>query len=217
MPLQVIGAGLGRTGTMSLKLALDQLGFGPCFHMVEIFRQPRLAAQWERVAKGEPVDWEELFTGFNATVDWPSCNFYGELAKAFPSAKIILTLRDPASWYESTQKTIFADLDELLDDRSNAWARMTKFVIKDFFDGRLHDREHVIAVYNRHNEKVKRTIPKERLLIYEVAQGWGPLCQFLGVAMPAVPFPKSNSTKEFLARQAKDTDAPFNPFRRGRS
>jgi hypothetical protein len=216
MPLQVIGAGLGRTGTMSLKLALEALGFGPCFHMVEIFRQPRLAALWECAAKGEPMDWEDVFRGFSATVDWPSCNFYRELANAYPAAKVILTLRDPDSWYESTQKTIFADLDELLDDQSNAWARMTKLVIKDFFDGRLHDRDHVIAVYARHNENVRRIIPKERLLIYEVTQGWGPLCEFLGVPVPGSPFPRSNSTEEFLARQAKDSEAPFNPFRRGR-
>jgi len=193
------------------------LGFGPCFHMVEIFRQPRLAALWERAAKGEPVDWEDVFTGFSATVDWPSCNFYGELARNYPAAKIILTVRNSHEWFESTQKTIFADLEDVLRDQSTPWARMTKIVIMDFFDGRLHDREHVIAVFNRHNEKVKRTVPKERLLSYEVAQGWEPLCHFLGVAMPAVPFPKSNSTEEFLARQAKDTDAPFNPFRRGRS
>ncbi len=216
MPLQVIGAGLGRTGTMSLKLALEHLGFGPCFHMVEIFRQPQLAKLWESVAKGKSANWERIFKGYVSTVDWPSCNFYGALAESYPAAKIILTVRDPHEWFESTQKTIFADLDELLDDQSNAWARMMKLVIKDFFDGRLHDRDHVIAVYNRHNETVKRTVPKNRLLTYEVAQGWGPLCKFLGVPVPAIPFPNSNSTGEFLARQAKDSQAPFNPFRRGR-
>lgn len=217
MPLQVIGAGLGRTGTMSLKLALEQLRIGRCFHMIEIFQQPQLAALWERIANGEPVAWEKIFEGFAATVDWPSCNFYRELATAYPAAKVILTVRDPVSWYESTQRTIFSDLDDVLRDQSNAWARMTKIVIQDFFSGRLHDRDHVIDVYNRHNETVKRTIPEERLLIYEIAQGWDPLCRFLGVPVPASPFPSSNSTEEFLARQAKDTEAPFNPFRSGRS
>lgn len=216
MTLRVIGAGLGRTGTLSLKLALEQLGFGPCFHMVELFQRPALAELWERVAKGERANWERVFEGYAATVDWPSCNFYEELAKAYPAAKIILTLRDPVSWYESTQKTIFADLDEELRDQSNAWARMTKIVIQDFFDGRLHEPEHVIAVYKRHNERVKRVIPAERLLVYEVPQGWEPLCKFLSVPVPATPFPKANTTEEFLARQAKDTATPFNPFRRGR-
>jgi hypothetical protein len=214
MPLQVIGAGLGRTGTMSLKLALEQLGFGPCFHMVEIFRQPRLAALWERAAKGEPADWEDVFRGFRATVDWPSCNFYNELANLYPEARIILTERDPQEWFESTQKTIFADLDDLLADQSNPWTRMTKIVIHDFFDGRLHDREHAIAVYEHHNEMVRQIIPSDRLLTYEVAQGWEPLCRFLGVPVPATPFPKANTTDDFLARQGGNLPIIGNPFRR---
>jgi hypothetical protein len=195
MPLDVIGAGFGRTGTMSLKLALEQLGFGPCYHMIEVLKTPSAAGLWEAAADGEAVDWDEVFKGYRATVDWPAATFWRELADAYPAAKVILSLRPAAAWFASTQATIFkADYD----DPKDPFERMISKVIGDLFDRRMHDEARVIEVYNRHNETVQRAIPPERLLVYDVAQGWEPLCAFLGVPVPEGPMPKVNTTEDFL-------------------
>ena len=208
MPLSVIGAGFGRTGTMSLKLALDQLGFGPCYHMTEVFKNPEASGYWEAAADGEPVDWEEVFAGYGSTVDWPSATFYRRLADAYPNAKVILTERDPEAWFESTQATIFSR--HIRDDTDDEWQRMFLKVIGDLFDRRMTDKDKLIEVYNRHNEEVRRTIAPERLLVYQVSEGWGPLCAFLGVDVPDEPMPKVNSTDEFrqhlAAKLAENAD-----------
>lgn len=197
MTLSIIGAGFGRTGTLSLKLALEQLGFGRCYHMTEVFSLPAAPGQFERAAMGEPVDWDEVFKGYGATVDWPACAFYHELAAAYPAAKVILTVRDAESWFRSTQETIFEGLEEMVKDTASPWARMAKRVIYDRFDGRIHDRATCIAVFEAHNAAVKAAFPKERLLVYEAREGWGPLCAFLGEAVPATPFPKVNTREDF--------------------
>lgn len=194
MTLSVIGAGFGRTGTLSLKLALDQLGFGPCYHMVEVFKDPKAPGYWEAAADRQPVDWEEVFAGYGSTVDWPGATFYRELADAYPAAKVVLTVRDPETWFVSTQATIFK---QDFDDANDPFQRMVSKVVGRLFDQRLHDKAHVIEVYNRHNETVQQVIPPERLLVYNVAEGWAPLCAFLGVAAPDAPMPKVNSTEEF--------------------
>ena len=200
MTISVIGAGFGRTGTMSLKLALEQLGVGRCYHLVEVFQLPAAPDQWRAAAESPPGDWEAIFEGFSATVDWPGATFYREMADHYPQAKVILTHRDPDAWFKSTQATIFAN--DLGGDEDTPFSRMAKAVIGRLFDGRLHDRDHVIDVYRRHNAEVQRVIPPERLLVYEVAQGWGPLCAFLGAPEPAGPMPKVNSTEEFVGRMA---------------
>ncbi len=196
MPLEVIGAGLGRTGTTSLKLALERLGFVRCHHMSELIFHPETAAHWERAAEGEPVDWEELLAGYRATTDWPACHFYRQLAARYPGAKVILTVREPESWFRSTQATIFSDEHmDVVGERP--MAGFVSKAILPMFDGRLHDRDHVIAVYERHNAEVRLTIAAERLLIYDVTEGWGPLCRFLGVPTPREPFPRANTTGDF--------------------
>ena len=200
MPLSVIGAGFGRTGTMSLKLALEQLGFGPCYHMIEVFKDPKAPGYWEAAADGEPVDWEVVFAGFNSTVDWPNATFYRELADAYPDAKVILTERDPEAWFRSTQNTIFAN--KIPDDTENPWGRMVLKVIADLFDRQMSNKDKLIEVFNRHNETVKRVIAPERLLVYQVSEGWRPLCEFLGVEVPDEPMPKANTTEEFQTRLA---------------
>jgi hypothetical protein len=204
MSLSVIGAGFGRTGTLSLKLALEQLGFGPCYHMVEVLKDPSAAGYWEAAADGRPVDWEQVFAGYHSTVDWPSVNFYRELAEAYPEAKVILTLRDPEGWFASTQATIFRDFLENVpaDGPKDPWSRMAMKVIGDLFDRRMHDKAHLIEVFERHNETVQRVIPPERLLVYQVSEGWEPLCRFLGVAVPDTPMPQANSTEEFQTKIA---------------
>ena len=198
MPLAIVGAGLGRTGTMSLKLALEQLGLGPCYHMAEVFQNPAAPGWWEAAADGEAADWEQIFEGYRATVDWPSATFYKALADAYPEAKVILTARDPKAWFASTQATIFAR--DFTAAPTTPFETMAAKVVGDLFDRRMHDRDHVISVYERHNAEVRALIAPERLLDYEVASGWGPLCDFLGVTAPEGPMPKANSTEEFQAR-----------------
>lgn len=205
MSLKVIGAGYGRTGTMSLKLALEQLGLGPCYHMVEVFKNPQAAQWWLDAAEGRP-DWQKIFAGYNSTVDWPNATFYAELAAAYPQAKVILTERDPQAWFASTQATIFSR--DFPEDTTDTWQRMALKVICDLFDRRMHDKDHVISVYKAHNARVREVIPPERLLVYEVSQGWAPLCGFLGVAVPDGPMPKVNSTEEFQARLAHRLEDP---------
>ena len=195
MPLSVIGAGFGRTGTMSLKLALDNLGFGPCYHMTEVFKNPKASGYWEAAADGKPVDWEEVFAGYRSTVDWPGATFYKTLADAYPEAKVILTKRDPEAWCASIQATIFSR--PIRDDTDDDWQRMVLKVIADLFDRQMTDKAKLIDVYNRHNEEVRQTIAPERLLVYEVSEGWAPLCAFLGVDVPDEPMPKVNSTEDF--------------------
>ena len=198
MTLKVIGAGLGRTGTMSLKLALERLGCGPCYHMMEVFPRPEAPGLWEAAADGAP-DWPRIFEGFSATVDWPGATFWRELARAYPEAKVILSRRDPKAWFASTQATIF-NLD-----RSGApphFLAMVEKVVGRMFDQRLHDEAHCIEIFERHNAAVIAEIPPERLLVYEVAQGWEPLCAFLDVGVPSEPMPKTNTTEEFQARAA---------------
>ncbi len=201
--LSVIGAGFGRTGTMSLKVALEQLGLGPCYHMVEVFKNPSACSWWERAAEGE-ADWPRIFEGYASTVDWPSATFYAELAQVYPESKVILTLRDPKAWVASTQATIFS-LDPA--DPPTDFDRMASKVVGRLFDQRMHDEDHLAAVFERHNAEVVRRIPPERLLVYEVAQGWEPLCAFLGVPVPETPMPRTNTTAEFQARLAAEAGA----------
>ena len=203
MALEVIGAGFGRTGTLSLKLALEQLGFAPCYHMVEVFTHRGHAEVWHAAARGEPVDWTALFAGHRAGVDWPVCHFWREFSVWYPQAKFILTERDAESWYSSISKTILESLDRDFDGADpdqGAMRKMINYLIRDkTFHGRL-DKDSVIAVYGRHNQEVKDTLQRSRLLVFDAPQGWGPLCEFLNVPVPAALFPKTNSTEEFRAR-----------------
>jgi hypothetical protein len=204
MSLEVIGAGFGRTGTMSLKVALEELGYGPCYHMVELFEHPEHVQRWEAAVRGEPIDWEEVFSGYRATVDWPGAAFYKELTKAYPEAKVLLSVRDPERWYESTRKTIYTTVDpssEMIAAVGPAPRLNDELIWKRTFGGNFEDRRHATEVFERHNEEVKEQVPAKRLLVYEVKDGWGPLCEFLGVEVPkAKPFPHLNDTEAFIKR-----------------
>jgi hypothetical protein len=199
MGLSVIGAGFGRTGTLSLKAALERLGLGPCYHMLEVFKNPDHIAIWDRAAGGAAVDWDALFQGYRSAVDWPVCRFYRELAEHYPDAKVILTVRDPGKWFRSAWDTIFPVITSPAPDPiAQAQAVMArKIIAEQTFGGRLDDREHAIAVFHRHIEEVRKTIPPERLLAYELREGWEPLCRFLGRPVPDEPFPKVNTTEDF--------------------
>ena len=195
MPLSVIGAGFGRTGTESMKLALELLELGPCHHMKEVLGDPEQTALWRGIAAGDPPDWEAAFAGYSAAVDWPSAFFWRELADVYPDAKILLTLRSPESWHASMGKTIFRTLRESTDPDSLG----VKLVAEGVFDGRLDDPAHAIAMYERNNAEVQAAFPPERLLTYHLGDGWEPLCQFLDKQVPSSPYPRSNSTVEFNA------------------
>lgn len=201
MALQVIGAGLGRTGTHSLKLALEHLGFAPCYHMIEILDLPEAQEKWLKALEENLADWDDIFAGYNATTDFPACIFYYELAQYYPNAKVILSLRDTNEWLESTQRTIFADLDKLSPQQNDLRSRMAMAALSRMFDGK-YDRPALIAGFERHNDMVKRTIPPERLLVYNIAEGWEPLCRFLEKPVPDRPFPKTNTTEDFHALRA---------------
>lgn len=214
--MNVIGAGFGRTGTTSLKAALEALGFGSAYHMTEVFKHPEHVRFWEAARRGERVDWEGFFSGYGVAVDWPACAFYAELMEAFPEAAVILTVRDPERWYESTLSTIYGirkisagpapvslafALAGLFAPGVTGIARLAdRIVWRDTFDDRFEDRDHAIETFRRHNEEVRRRVPAERLLIYDVKEGWGPLCDFLGVEVPDQPFPHLNDTQEMRRR-----------------
>jgi hypothetical protein len=211
MPIQVIGAGLGRTGTLSLKTALEELGFAKCYHPLEVFASLDQARTWDAATRGEPVDWDRLFAGYQATVDLPSCLFYRELLAKYPEAKVILTVRDPERWYDSVRQTIhfasntFPKWVVLFSPRMRIFQRMLARLWDRMFQGRFEDQAFAIEVFNRHNEQVRREVPADRLLVYEVSQGWGPLCTFLGVPVPeGKPFPHLNDAAEFRAKIKRD-------------
>jgi Sulfotransferase domain len=201
MALSVIGAGFGRTGTLSMKMALEQLGLGRCYHMVEVFDHPEHVALWRAAADGEPIDWDGLFAGYGAVVDWPACYFWRQLMEHFRDAKVLLTVRDPERWYQSAHDTIYQAMIRPLpvdDPLALAQREMAaKIVLEDTFGGRFEDRAHAIAVYEHHNAEVRRIVPPERLLVYELGQGWEPLCRFVERPVPAEPFPKVNTSEEF--------------------
>jgi len=205
--MKIIGAGFGRTGTASLKYALEQLGFGPCYHMIEVLGRPSRIKFWQAVANGEKVDWREHFKNFRSTVDYPACNYYKELMEVYPEAKVILSVRDPDRWYESTLDTIYFTATVTKGWRRYVLPPYTRYtdmvdatLWSGLFDGKFEDHNHAIAVYKRHIEEVKQHVPPEKLLAFDVKQGWEPLCTFLGVPVPdGKPFPHVNDRNQTRA------------------
>lgn len=198
--LAVVGAGYGRTGTFSFKLALEQLGLGPCYHQIEVWNHPAHREVWARAVDGEQVDWRRLLAGFRATCDWPACSFWRQLRAAHPDAKVVLLRRDPDAWYDSLSSTILEMLDTAAPTpEANAWRfTMRRLIIQRELGGHT-DRAGVVEAYLRYEADVRATVPERELLVYEVGEGWEPLCRFLGVEVPDAPFPRTNSTAEFRA------------------
>lgn len=197
MALQIIGAGLGRTGTASTKLAIEQLGLGRCYHMGEVIANPSHMAYWIAAADGKP-EWGTLLAGYVATTDYPACTFWRELSEYFPEAKVMLTVRDAEKWFESVNETIMSQkMIEYVKD--TPFGALNQRTIWDTVEGRMADRDYMIAHFERHAAEVKATIPADRLLVFDVKQGWEPLCAFLGVPVPKGPFPRVNSRNETRA------------------
>ena len=199
MALKVVGAGFGRTGTLSLKNALEKLGCGPCYHMMEVFPRPDHVAMWHRLAFEHSMDWDLLFRDFQATVDWPSARWWREIAAHYSNAKVLLSVRDPEAWYKSMIDTIYQPMkwpapDSVpeLERLQNEMAR--KAILEETFDNRFEDKAHAIDVFNRHTQEVRDTIDPARLLVFDVKEGWAPLCSFLEVPIPDEPFPRLNDT-----------------------
>ena len=210
MALAVIGAGLGRTATFSLKFALEHLGFGPCHHMSEVFADGRRQVPlWIEASRGNP-DWDAIFAGFQATTDYPACSYWRELAAHYPDAKVILTVRDPDSWFESVSATIFSDAMQGTLEGSAVGALM-QGAIFDHFDGDITDRAFMTDWFERRNQEVIDTLPPERLLVYSPKQGWEPLCAFLGVPVPEIPFPRVNSRDELSEASEEQGGLPRDP------
>ena len=198
MTLRVIGAGVGRTGTNSLRLALNQLGFGPCYHMYELALNPPVNVPlWAAAVNGQ-ADWETIFRGYQSAVDWPTAGFVQELNAAYPSAKFILTVRSPQSWAESFSETIYKAIamgDQVPEIK--AWLDMVVAVVrKTGFPFGL-DVAGLAKAFVAHSDAVKAAIPADRLLVYEVKDGWELLCAFLRVPAPASPYPRTNDRSEF--------------------
>ena len=192
--LQVIGAGFGRSGTTSLRQALHLLGYAPCYHMQTALMRYSHMKFWIRARAGQPVDFRQFFRATRATVDWPACEFYQELMALYPDARVLLNVRDPDAWYDSMIDTLW------VIQRALPWwfPRVARQMHDDIiwnsrFKGRFTDRRQSIAVYQAHLEEVRRTVPAERLLVFDVKEGWEPLCRFLGQPVPQdVPFPRLN-------------------------
>ncbi|MEU6406746.1 sulfotransferase family protein [Streptomyces sp. NPDC046985] len=213
--LKLINAGLGRTGTTSLQAALERLGLGPCFHMFDVVDDDRRLAQWERVVRdGERPDWAALYDGYASAVDGPSTVYYRQLSQAFPDAKVILTVRDAEDWYRSTYDTLYQFALRTLAHPPEPGSRQARlFGVVDalvwdgLFGGRFSDKDHAIEVYHRHTEDVVRALGAENVLVYDVREGWEPLCAFLGVEAPAEEFPRANDSASMHRRIAQAAGA----------
>ena len=208
MTIQLIGAGLGRTGTMSLKLAIEQLLGGTCHHMKEVFARVDEIPVWHAAMRDEPVDFAGLLADYEAIVDYPGAAVWRELAEAFPDAPVLLSTRSSAQvWWESASATIFPTSTEppSNDDEAAHRAMGRDMFAKSLGDVDLSDEAAVTAAYEAHNAAVRATIPTDRLFEYRPGDGWAPLCAALGLAEPDEPFPHTNTREEFRSRRGLDS------------
>jgi len=212
--MHVIGAGFPRTGTTSMKAALEQLGLGPCHHMFDVLASPDLARRWGGTASADAgdIDWAHLLEGWRSGVDWPLSFFWRELAQAHPDAKIVLTVRDPHRWYASMLATIFEVTRKACAEDEDARVSVEFRRIMPLLDrmwrasfgaplGSVPSEEVAVAAFERHTEQVRAEVPGERLLVYRTGEGWERLCAFLGTDVPDGPFPHLNDTEAMLKRQ----------------
>ena len=199
--MEIIGAGFGRTGTTSLKGALEQLGFKPCYHFLEIFTRPGHIKTWQAASDGGEIDWQNFLSGYKAGLDYPMVGFYKELLEAFPNAKVILTMREPEKWDDSTEETIFQGtvipdwLLKLLPPFRGLKSMVNATTWDRLFHGKFEDRAYAIRIFEEHIQEVQRVVPTDRLLIFQVKDEWKPLCAFWGVPEPKINFLYINERK----------------------
>jgi hypothetical protein len=192
--MQIIGAGLGRTGTTSLKIALQLLTGKPSYHMADIFENPSHIEFWHSKATGETVDWNRFFASYGSAIDWPAAAFWPELMRVYPEAKVLLSERDPESWWKSANRTIFPKILQA----TGPWREMMDSLFAKHFTLALTDKTACIAAYQRNTERVLDEVPAQRLIRWQAEDGWKPICEALGVDKPNQPFPKANTTEDFL-------------------
>ena len=201
MTLSVIGAGFGRTGTKSLKLALERLGFGPCHHMEEGFQNPDQLLRWRAAIDGGEVNWDEVLAGYSSCTDYPSSYFWRELAETYPEAKVVLTMRSVESWWESYSNTIMIALQNIPEDAPAHVREVREMAAmmwrEKTFAAPLDDKVAAFAAYERYVDDVVQSITDDRLLCFDVRDGWAPLCEFLGRPIPDEDFPRTNNASEF--------------------
>ncbi|HVA73586.1 MAG TPA: sulfotransferase [Acidimicrobiales bacterium] len=199
MGLTVVGAGLGRTGTHSLKIALEKLLGGTCYHMTELFPRPQHIALWHGAIRGEQPDWEAMLEGFTAAVDWPAAAVWDDLHRAFPDSVVLLSVRDDAAaWWRSFSETILKVMQRGPGTADDPWFAMSVDML-DKFTPSYADRDAAIAAYEAHNQAVRDSVEPRRLIEWRPADGWGPICEGLGIAVPDEPFPHVNTTDDFKA------------------
>ncbi len=205
MTLRVVGAGLGRTGTHSLKIALERLLGAPCYHMVELESRPEHIPVWHAAARGQLPDWHELLKGYAAAVDWPAASFWPELSEAFPDAVVLLSVRDSQSWWESANETIFTAIPR---SSRTEWRHMIAELFANRFTAAIKDQAAAIAAFERHYARVRESVPAHRLVEWKPADGWAPLCAALDLPVPDEPFPRTNTSEKWRASKASKGKAP---------
>ncbi len=207
MTLRVVGAGLGRTGTHSLKIALEQLLGGPCYHMVEVMGHPEYVRYWQDAIDGKPVDWSVVMDGYVAAVDWPAAAWWRELADANPGAIVLLSTRSSAdAWWKSANETIFeiSRLPAPPDHELTDMMEMPRAMLAQAFTANWSNEDEAKRAYEAHNANVRASLPSDRLVDWKPGDGWEPICRALGVPVPDEPFPHVNTTDEFRAMLGLD-------------
>jgi len=213
MAIKIIGAGFPRTGTMTLKTALEILGFNKTYHYKDLIADSKKLRFWLELENTGQTDFDALFKGFEATVDFPGYPYYKILLKKYPDAKVILTKRDFEKWYESTYKTIWKSARKPIIDRLKLFIRklfnknlraifkcikfMRRVYLKDQFNNNFSSKAHAKNIFFKHIEEVITYVPKKQLLVYDVSEGWEPLCHFLEIPIPNQAFPHLNKKEHF--------------------
>lgn len=197
MTLRIVGAGLGRTGTLSLKSALERLLGGTCYHMREVFGRPGDIGVWHEAALGRSPDWRAFFDDFTAVVDWPAAPFWREIADAFPEAPVLLSVRDPDDWWRSADRTILEIFRLPVKPGDEGWRAMVDDLFSRTFTPDFLDPDAAKAAMLRHNDEVRSAVDPARLVEWRPGDGWAPICAALGLPVPDEPFPRTNTTAEF--------------------
>ena len=199
MALKIIGAAPGRTGTVSLMTALEHLGFGPCHHMKACIENTQQTKWFLDVANGQPVNWNEVFEHYQAAVDWPASAYYKTLIEAFPDALVIFSDRPPEAWYDSVASTIYRGVPSIpkwlrrIVPHLDRWGQMVEQTIwQNELSGRFEDRTFAVQFFKDRLAEVRKVVPPEQLLVHSATEGWEPLCRFLDVEVPSIPYPRAN-------------------------